>query len=100
MYKKEKRKNIYIKIKSKVKKREKEKKRQWERERERERGGKEFFFSLLLSKIYGNLTVGFRWSKRQSLSTYRELRVGTKIFEFHYEIGNFPTYVISSLKAI
>ena len=36
----------------------------------------------LLSKIYGNRTVGFHRSKRQSRSTHQELRVGTKIFEF------------------
>ena len=48
-----------------------------ERERERE---KDFF--LLLSKIYGNWIAGFRWSKRQSRSTHRELHVGTKILEF------------------
>ena len=49
-------------------------------ERERKRNKKKFF--LLLSKIYGNRTVGFRRSKRQSRSTHRELRVGTKILEF------------------
>ena len=47
--------------------------------RERERF---FFLSLLLSKIYENRTVGFRRSKRQSRSTYQELRVGTKILAF------------------
>ena len=41
-----------------------------------------FFFSSLLSKIYRNRTVGFHWSKRQSRSTHRELRVDTKILEF------------------
>ena len=46
----------------------------------RERGRK-FFFSLLF-EIYGNRTIGFRWSKRQSRSTHRELCVGTKILEF------------------
>ena len=40
-----------------------------------------FLFSLLF-KIYGNWTVGFRWNRRQSRSTQRELRVGTKILEF------------------
>ena len=51
-----------------------------ERERERERKGKRGF--SFLSKIYGNQTVGFCQSKRQSRSTHRELRVGTKILEF------------------
>ena len=36
----------------------------------------------LLSKIYGNRTIGFLQSKKQSRSTHRELRVGTKILEF------------------
>ena len=36
----------------------------------------------LLSKIYGNRTIGFRPSKRKSRSTHQELRVGTKILEF------------------
>ena len=49
--------------------------------REREKGKKKKIFSLL-SKIYGNQTVGFCWSKWQSRSTHRELRVGTKILEF------------------
>ena len=48
-------------------------------ERERENF---FFLSFLLSKINGNQTVGFHRSRRQSLSTHRELRVGTKILEF------------------
>ena len=47
--------------------------------REREEGN--FFFSLLF-EIYGNRTIGFRWSKRQSRSTHRELCVDTKILEF------------------
>ena len=46
----------------------------------REREGKEK--KSLLSKIYGNRTLGFRRSRRQSRSTHRELCVGTKILEF------------------
>ena len=49
-------------------------------ERERERIF--FFFSSFLSKIYENQTIRFHWSKRQSWSMHRELRVGTKILEF------------------
>ena len=45
------------------------------RERERKKNS-------LLSKIYGNWTVGFRQNKRQSQSTHRGLRVGTKILKF------------------
>ena len=48
----------------------------------RERKKDFFFFSSLLSKIYGNQTVDFCWRKRQSRSTHRKLRVGTKILEF------------------
>ena len=33
----------------------------------------------LLSKIYGDRAVGFRRNKKQSLSTQRELCVGTRI---------------------
>ena len=41
-----------------------------------------FLFSSLISKIYGNQTVGFRHRKRQSRSTHQEIRVDTKILEF------------------
>ena len=40
------------------------------------------FFLSLLSKIYGNWTVGFRQSKRQSWSMRRKLHVGTKSLAF------------------
>ena len=50
---------------------------------EREREKIFFFLSLLLSKIYGNRTIGFCQSKRQSQSTHRELHVVTKILAFH-----------------
>ena len=53
-----------------------------ESESEKEREKEKTKFSLL-SKIYGNQTIGFRRSKMQSWSTHRELRVGTKILEFH-----------------
>ena len=43
-----------------------------------------FFFSSFLSKIYRNQFIGFLRSKRQSWSMYRELRMGTKILEFHH----------------
>ena len=36
----------------------------------------------LLSKIYGDRAVGFYRGKKQSRSTHRELRVGTKILKF------------------
>ena len=53
---------------------------------------------LLISKIYEDRIDGFHWSKRQSSFMHRKLCVGTKILEF--QVGNFPTWVISSLKAI
>ena len=74
-----------IKRKQKVKKERKEEtgrkgvRREKREEREREREKKIF---SLISKIYENQTVGFCQSKRQSRSTHRELRVGTKILEF------------------
>ena len=36
----------------------------------------------LLSTFYGNRTVGFHWSKRQSYSMRQELRVRTRILGF------------------
>ena len=67
-----------------------------------ERGRIFFFFSSFLSQIYGNWTVDFCQSKRQSWTTQRELRIGTNILAFLklQEVGNFPTCVISSLKAM
>ena len=50
------------------------------REKKERKKGKMIF--SLLSKIYGNRTVGFRRTKRQSRSTNLELRVGIKILEF------------------
>ena len=41
-----------------------------------------FFYSLFLSHIYGNRTVDFCRSRRQSWSKRRELRVGTNILAF------------------
>ena len=41
-----------------------------------------FFFSSLLSQIYGNRTVGFRRNKKHSWTTRRELRIGTNILAF------------------
>ena len=67
------------KKKRKVKK-EKEETRGSEREKRGERKGKRGF--SLLSKIYGNRTIGFHRSKRKSRSMHRELRMGTKILEF------------------
>ena len=43
-----------------------------------------FLFSLFLSQIYENQTIDFRRSRRQSWSTRRELRVGTKSLAFHH----------------
>ena len=41
-----------------------------------------FIFSLFLSQIYENRTVGFRRSRRQNWYTRRELRIGTNILAF------------------
>ena len=80
-------------IKKKVKKEEETRGSVGEK---RERKGENDF--LLLSKIYDDRIDGFHRSKRQSSFMHRELRVGTKILEF--QVGNVPTWVISSLKAI
>ena len=79
--KKEGKKKDKKKKKSKVKKKGNEggDKQEGREKRERERKGKKI---SLLSKIYGNWIVGFRWSKMQSRSTHQELRMRTKIFEF------------------
>ena len=45
-----------------------------------------FLFSSFLSMIYGNQTINFSWSRRQSLSTRRELRVGTKSLAFQQKV--------------
>ena len=71
---------INLKKKSKDKSQKEGTDRKSERERERENRGVER--EKLLSKIYGIRTVGFHRRKRQSRSTHRELRVGTKILEF------------------
>ena len=42
-----------------------------------------FFISSFHSQIYGNRTVDFCESGRQSWTTRRELRVGTNILAFH-----------------
>ena len=82
LQKKEKKKKKMIKRQSKVKKKKRKMKKGDGRVSVGERGEREEFFFPLLYKIYGNQTVGFRRSKRQSWSTHRELRVGTKILEF------------------
>ena len=58
---------------------------------------------LLLSRYYRDRTVGPRRSKRQSWSTQRELRVGTKISGFRQTTrgrGFSPTRFNSCLRAI
>ena len=67
-------------------KKQKKSKRERESVRERKRERYFYFFFFLFasfSKIYGNWTIGFHRSKRQSRSKHRELRVGTKILAFH-----------------
>ena len=44
-----------------------------------------FFLLLVLSQIYGNLSVGFRRDKHGKCSTRRGLRVSTKNTRFHRE---------------
>ena len=51
-------------------------------EKKREKEKREVEREKIISKIYGNWTIGFRRSKRKSRSTHRELRMGTKILEF------------------
>ena len=61
-----------------------------------------FFFSLLLFKIYGNWTIGFHLSKGKvdlRIASYAWAPKSWSFVKLH-EVGNFPTCVISSLKAI
>ena len=44
-----------------------------------------FLFSLVISQIYENQTVGFRQDKHEKCSRKRGLRVGTKNTGFHRE---------------
>ena len=78
--KKKKKKNLWDNTKKEKKKKWKKIKRnkgeETSRERERDKIKRGFY---LLSKIYGDRVIGFHRSKRQSRSTQRELRVGTKI---------------------
>ena len=46
-----------------------------------------FFFSLVNSQIYENLTVGFRRDKHEKCSTRRGLHVGTRNTGFHQEFS-------------
>ena len=78
------------------------------REREKERGEKKEEERRserlhLLSRFYGDRAVDFRRSKRQSSSTRRELRVGTRIRGFRQTSrgrGFSPTLVTFGLRAI
>ena len=57
----------------------------------------------LISRIHGDRAVGFRCSKRQSLSTRRELRVGTRIRGFLQTPrgrGFPPTLIVLGLRVI
>ena len=72
---------IIITIK-RIKSKRKVKRGVGENENEREIFLLFFFFFSFLFKIYGNLTISFRWSIKQSRSTHREPHVGTKILAF------------------
>ena len=68
--------------------------------REREKGKKKDF--SLLSKLYGNRTIGFCWSKRQNgprIESYVWVPKSWSFVKLH-EVENFTTWVISSLKVI
>ena len=71
--------------KGKTKKRKKREKKEEEKEKKKRQScvrGKWSEKLYLLSKIYGDQTVGFCRRKRQSSSTRRELRVGIIIGGF------------------
>ena len=84
-----------------VERRKKEGKKK-ERKKNKEEGkwSEKFYF---LSKIYGDRAVGFRRSKRQSSSTRREFRVGTRIWGFRQtprDRSFSPTLVLLGLRVI
>ena len=57
----------------------------------------------ILSNIYGDWTISFRQSKRQSSSMRQELRLGTRIHGFSQTLrgrGFSPTLVILGLRVI
>ena len=64
-------------IRKKEKKKDEERRKKKTEQRERKKKGKRGF--SFISKIYGDRTVGFHRSKRQSSSTQREQSVDTKI---------------------
>ena len=97
----------------KTKKEEKRKERKREKKEKKEKKGGEPCVKgeerkrseklYLLSKIYGDRAIGFRWSKRQSSFTRRELRVGTRIWGFRQTPrgrGFPPTLVILGIRVI
>ena len=97
----------------KTKKEEKRKERKREKKEKKENKGGEPCVRgqegerseklYLLFKIYGDRAIGFRWSKRQSSSTRRELRVRTRIWGFRQTPrgrGFSPTLVVLDLRDI
>ena len=85
------------------KEREKERKEKKKKEKKRKKEEKRSEKLHLISRIYEDRAIGFRWSKRQSSSTRRELRVGTRIRGFLQTSrgrGFSPTLVILGLRAI
>ena len=80
----------------KIREREKERKEK----KEEERGNEKLY---LISRFNGDRTVGFRWSKKQSSSTRRELHVGMRIWGFNQTPrgrGFSPNLVTFGLRAI
>ena len=77
-----------------------------EKERERKENKEEEKMSEklhLLSRIHGDLTVGFRRRKRQNSSTRQELHLGSRIWGFRQTPrcrGFSPTLVVLGLRAI
>ena len=69
-------------FKKKVKSKKWRNRRTGEEVREERENEFSFLFYLFFSQIYGNRTVDFRRSRRQSWYTRRELRIGTNILAF------------------
>ena len=84
--------------------RKNEAKKKKEKEREEKREEEKMSEKLhLLSRIYGDRTVGFRRRKRESSSPQREIRMGAIIWGFRQTSksrGFSPTLVTFGLRAI
>ena len=70
-----------------------------EERRERERGKKVFRFSLRFTEIEQSVFIGVRRKVDQRIVSYAWVSKSWSFVKLH-EVENFPTWIISNLKAI